>query len=38
MSSKLKVQRFQPLADVNAVSKQDYDDAVAAAAQVGRLA
>ena len=33
MSSKLKVQRFQPLADVNAVSKQDYDDAVAAAAQ-----
>jgi RND family efflux transporter MFP subunit len=33
LSSKLQAQRFQPLAEVNAVSKQDYDNAVATAAQ-----
>ncbi len=32
-SSKLQVQRYKPLAEVNAVSKQDYDNAVAIAAQ-----
>jgi membrane fusion protein, multidrug efflux system len=32
-SSKLQAQRFKPLAEANAVSKQDYDNAVAAAAQ-----
>ena len=33
MSSKLQVERFKPLAEVNAVSKQDFDNAVATAAQ-----
>ena len=33
-SSRLQAQRFKPLAEANAVSKQDYDNAVAAA--VGR--
>jgi membrane fusion protein (multidrug efflux system) len=33
LSSKLTVERFKPLAEVNAVSKQDYDNAVATAAQ-----
>jgi membrane fusion protein, multidrug efflux system len=33
MSSKLQAQRFKPLAEVNAVSKQDFDNAVATAAQ-----
>ena len=32
-SSKLQAERYKPLAEVNAVSKQDYDNAVAAAAQ-----
>jgi membrane fusion protein, multidrug efflux system len=32
-SSKLQAERFRPLADANAVSKQDYDNAVATAAQ-----
>ena len=32
-SSRLQVERFRPLAEVNAVSKQDFDNAVAAAAQ-----
>lgn len=32
-SSRIQVQRYKPLAEVNAVSKQDYDNAVAAAAQ-----
>ena len=32
-SSKLQAQRYKPLAEANAVSKQDYDNAVAAAAQ-----
>jgi membrane fusion protein, multidrug efflux system len=32
-SSKLQVERFAPLAEVNAVSKQDFDNAVATAAQ-----
>jgi RND family efflux transporter MFP subunit len=32
-SSRLQVQRYKPLAEVNAVSKQDYDNAVALAAQ-----
>jgi membrane fusion protein (multidrug efflux system) len=32
-SSRLQVERYEPLAQVNAVSKQDYDNAVAAAAQ-----
>ena len=32
-SSRLQVERYKPLAQVNAVSKQDYDNAVAAAAQ-----
>ena len=32
-SSRLQVERYKPLAEVNAVSKQDYDNAVAAAAQ-----
>ena len=32
-SSRLQVDRYKPLAEVNAVSKQDYDNAVAAAAQ-----
>jgi RND family efflux transporter MFP subunit len=32
-SSRLQAQRFRPLAEANAVSKQDYDNAVAAAAQ-----
>jgi RND family efflux transporter MFP subunit len=32
-SSRLQAQRFKPLAEANAVSKQDYDNAVAAAAQ-----
>jgi membrane fusion protein (multidrug efflux system) len=32
-SSKLQVERFKPLAEVNAVSKQDFDNAVATAAQ-----
>lgn len=32
-SSKLQVERYKPLAEVNAVSKQDYDNAVALAAQ-----
>jgi RND family efflux transporter MFP subunit len=32
-SARLQVQRYKPLAEVNAVSKQDYDNAVAAAAQ-----
>jgi RND family efflux transporter MFP subunit len=32
-SSKLLVERYKPLAEVNAVSKQDYDNAVATAAQ-----
>jgi membrane fusion protein, multidrug efflux system len=32
-SSRLTVERYKPLAEVNAVSKQDYDNAVAAAAQ-----
>ena len=33
MQAQLLAQRYQPLVDVNAVSKQDYDNAVAAAAQ-----
>jgi membrane fusion protein (multidrug efflux system) len=33
MSAKLQAERFKPLAEVNAVSKQDYDNAVATAAQ-----
>jgi membrane fusion protein, multidrug efflux system len=33
LSSKLQAERFKPLAEVNAVSKQDYDNAVATAAQ-----
>ena len=32
-SSRLQVERYKPLAAVNAVSKQDYDNSVAAAAQ-----
>jgi membrane fusion protein (multidrug efflux system) len=32
-SSKLQVERFKPLAEVNAVSKQDFDNAIATAAQ-----
>jgi membrane fusion protein (multidrug efflux system) len=32
-SSRQQVERFKPLAEVNAVSKQDYDNAVATAAQ-----
>jgi membrane fusion protein, multidrug efflux system len=32
-SSRLQAERFRPLAEVNAVSKQDYDNAVATAAQ-----
>lgn len=32
-SAKLQAERFKPLAEVNAVSKQDYDNAVATAAQ-----
>ena len=32
-SARLQVERYRPLAEVNAVSKQDYDNAVAAAAQ-----
>ncbi|MGH8209653.1 MAG: efflux RND transporter periplasmic adaptor subunit [Steroidobacteraceae bacterium] len=32
-SSRLQVQRYKPLAEANAVSKQDYDNAVATAAQ-----
>jgi RND family efflux transporter MFP subunit len=32
-SARLQVERYKPLAEVNAVSKQDYDNAVAAAAQ-----
>jgi membrane fusion protein, multidrug efflux system len=32
-SAKSQVERFKPLAEVNAVSKQDFDNAVAAAAQ-----
>lgn len=32
-SSKLQAERYKPLAEVNAVSKQDYDNAVATAAQ-----
>src|SRR5581483_10907540 len=32
-SSRLQAQRYKPLAAANAVSKQDYDNAVAAAAQ-----
>jgi membrane fusion protein (multidrug efflux system) len=32
-SSKVQAERFKPLAEVNAVSKQDYDNAVATAAQ-----
>jgi RND family efflux transporter MFP subunit len=32
-SSRLQAQRYKPLAEANAVSKQDYDNAVAAAAQ-----
>lgn len=32
-SSRLQVERYKPLAEVNAVSKQDYDNAVALAAQ-----
>jgi len=32
-SSRLQVERYKPLVEVNAVSKQDYDNAVAAAAQ-----
>jgi membrane fusion protein (multidrug efflux system) len=32
-SAKSQAERFKPLAEVNAVSKQDYDNAVAAAAQ-----
>jgi len=32
-SSRLQAQRFKPLAEANAVSKQDYDNSVAAAAQ-----
>ena len=32
-SSRLQVERFKPLAEVNAVSKQDFDNAVATAAQ-----
>jgi membrane fusion protein, multidrug efflux system len=32
-SSKVQVERFKPLAEVNAVSKQDFDNAVATAAQ-----
>ncbi len=32
-SSRLQAERFKPLAEANAVSKQDYDNAVAAAAQ-----
>jgi RND family efflux transporter MFP subunit len=32
-SARLQVARYKPLAEVNAVSKQDYDNAVAAAAQ-----
>ena len=32
-SSKLQADRYKPLAEVNAVSKQDYDNAVATAAQ-----
>jgi membrane fusion protein (multidrug efflux system) len=32
-SSRLQAERYKPLAEVNAVSKQDYDNAVAAAAQ-----
>jgi membrane fusion protein, multidrug efflux system len=32
-SSRLQVERFRPLAEVNAVSKQDFDNAVATAAQ-----
>ena len=33
MQAQLLVQRYQPLVDINAVSKQNYDAAVAAAAQ-----
>jgi membrane fusion protein, multidrug efflux system len=32
-SARLQVERYKPLAEVNAVSKQDYDNAVSAAAQ-----
>lgn len=32
-SSRLQAERYEPLAEANAVSKQDYDNAVAAAAQ-----
>jgi membrane fusion protein (multidrug efflux system) len=32
-SARLQVERYKPLAEVNAVSKQDYDNSVAAAAQ-----
>ncbi len=32
-SARTQVERYKPLAEVNAVSKQDYDNAVAAAAQ-----
>ncbi|HKT72541.1 MAG TPA: efflux RND transporter periplasmic adaptor subunit [Steroidobacteraceae bacterium] len=32
-SSKVLVERYKPLAEANAVSKQDYDNAIAAAAQ-----
>ena len=32
-SSRLQAERYKPLAEANAVSKQDYDNAVAAAAQ-----
>jgi membrane fusion protein, multidrug efflux system len=32
-SSRLQAERYKPLAEVNAVSKQDYDNAVATAAQ-----
>jgi membrane fusion protein, multidrug efflux system len=33
MQAQLLVQRYKPLVDINAVSKQDYDNAAAAAAQ-----
>ncbi|MGD0350559.1 MAG: efflux RND transporter periplasmic adaptor subunit [Verrucomicrobiota bacterium] len=33
MQAQLLVQRYKPLVDINAVSKQDYDNAVSAAAQ-----
>jgi len=32
-SARLQVERYKPLAEVNAVSKQDYDNAIAGAAQ-----